>query len=105
MSRALVPGCLLVRSTGFLVPVVRERLGLMSGLEWFLGTTLAVLYLFLIFTVAPHHLPKGSLARLPRHHPALTVALRSRASGRERRYDERDRTLDAQHVTSHTSIV
>jgi hypothetical protein len=31
----------------------------MSGLEWFLGTTLAVLYLFLIFTVALITFRKG----------------------------------------------
>ena len=33
----------------------------MSGLEWFLGTTLAVLYLFLIFTVARITLRNGHL--------------------------------------------
>jgi hypothetical protein len=31
----------------------------MTGLEWFLGTTLAVLYLFLIFTVALITFRKG----------------------------------------------
>ena len=31
----------------------------MSGLEWFLGTTLVVLYLFLIFTVALITFRKG----------------------------------------------
>jgi uncharacterized membrane protein len=33
----------------------------MSGLEWFLGTTLVVLYIFLIFTVALITFRKGYL--------------------------------------------
>jgi uncharacterized membrane protein len=36
-----------------------ERRQLMSNLEWILGTTLAILYLFLIFTVALITFRKG----------------------------------------------
>ena len=71
----------------------------------FLGTTLAVLYLFLIFTVASITFRKGHfvLGFLGIILPFLWHG--SCASGQERRYDERDRTYDAQHVTSHTGIV
>ena len=49
----------MVRAEGSPALAAHERLRLMSGLEWLLITTLAVLYIFLIFTVALITFRKG----------------------------------------------
>lgn len=61
MSRALVRGCQLARGTGSLCSPAHEGRRLISGLEWFLGTTLAVLYLFILFTAGMLTFRKGHL--------------------------------------------
>jgi hypothetical protein len=59
MSRAPARERLLFTSQGSWPLLAHERLKVMSGLEWFLGTMLAVLYLFCIFTVGLITFQKG----------------------------------------------